>query len=433
MRILLVTLLLLVLNTVNAQDAGIQFQQCTDWEDILAKAQAAHKDIFIDCYTTWCGPCKKMDREVYTDSAVGNYFNSRYISFKIQMDSTGKDDNYVKSLYKTAKKIESENHVAAFPSYLFFSANGELLHRSIGFKNTKDLVSLAADAKDPSKQYPKRVMAFQSGNLPFQDLLGLARQAGQNGDAALEKEIANYYKTHYLDTCSKQVLFEKGNLSFLVSNPNVITSHDRIFSYGLKTEELPDSIDKDGLKGLVSNVITREEITDLLWHGDTVLTLKPDWKKISSSITKKYGASYTESLLSGQQQQFYSRTGNWKEYANVVEARLSKKPLKPGNGDYSWDMNNYAWELFVLCKDQSVLKKALAWSDKSISAMGDKYPDVHNFYDTRANLQYKLGMRDKALKDEQKAIELSGALKSDMKNAYLETKSKMEKSIPTWD
>ncbi len=44
---------------------GIKFEKTLSWPEICEKAQKENKYIFVDCYTTWCGPCKKMDQEVY--------------------------------------------------------------------------------------------------------------------------------------------------------------------------------------------------------------------------------------------------------------------------------------------------------------------------------------------------------------------------------
>jgi len=41
---------------------GIQFIKSSSWEQVLQKAKAENKIIFIDCYTTWCAPCKAMEK-----------------------------------------------------------------------------------------------------------------------------------------------------------------------------------------------------------------------------------------------------------------------------------------------------------------------------------------------------------------------------------
>mgnify|MGYP000857323607 CR=1 FL=1 len=58
---------------------GIQFTQWS-WKEILELAKKEDKPIFVDCYAVWCGPCKVMDAEVFTQPQVGDYFNSNFIN-----------------------------------------------------------------------------------------------------------------------------------------------------------------------------------------------------------------------------------------------------------------------------------------------------------------------------------------------------------------
>ncbi len=68
-------------------DSGMQFVQHSSWTKILAKAKEENKLIFVDCYATWCGPCKKMAKEVFPLADVGAFYNANYINVKAQMDS----------------------------------------------------------------------------------------------------------------------------------------------------------------------------------------------------------------------------------------------------------------------------------------------------------------------------------------------------------
>src|SRR5688572_603672 len=81
---------------VLSQNNGIQFEKGLNWEQVKAKAKKENKHIFLDFYTTWCGPCKRMEKEVYANDTVANFFNQKFISVQVQMDETEKDTDETK-------------------------------------------------------------------------------------------------------------------------------------------------------------------------------------------------------------------------------------------------------------------------------------------------------------------------------------------------
>src|ERR1043166_2696010 len=58
--------------TSAAVSEGVAFEPGTPaFADVLAKAKTTGRPAFIDFSTTWCGWCKKLDKDVYTQPAVG--------------------------------------------------------------------------------------------------------------------------------------------------------------------------------------------------------------------------------------------------------------------------------------------------------------------------------------------------------------------------
>ena len=86
--------------------------------------------------------------------------------------------------------------------------------------------------------------------------------------------------------------------------------------------------------------------------------------------------------------------------------------------------NMFSWSIFENISDTSLLNTALSWSKKSIEQ--DEKP---MYIDTYANLLYKLGQKEEAIKQEEKAISL---LKDEDKKSYKETLEKMKKGERTW-
>ena len=92
----LISSLLLLPAFVNAQkkeNVGAHFiHSVPNWNKIVAQAKKENKFIFVDCYTTWCGPCKEMSKEIFPKKKVGNFFNKTFINVAFQLDTTKKDN-----------------------------------------------------------------------------------------------------------------------------------------------------------------------------------------------------------------------------------------------------------------------------------------------------------------------------------------------------
>lgn len=54
-----------------------------DLETAGQKAKEEEKLIFVDTYADWCRPCKMMDKQVFTDENVIEYFNDNFVAVKI--------------------------------------------------------------------------------------------------------------------------------------------------------------------------------------------------------------------------------------------------------------------------------------------------------------------------------------------------------------
>ncbi|MEO7922558.1 MAG: thioredoxin domain-containing protein [Chitinophagaceae bacterium] len=119
----------------------IKFVNNLSWEQVKEKAAREKKMIFFDAYTTWCGPCKYLEKSVYTNAAVADYFNANYINVKFDMETA------------EGLKLAEEFEVNSYPTLLFFSPDGKLVHKYIGAMEAAEFIDLGQEAKDPSKQY----------------------------------------------------------------------------------------------------------------------------------------------------------------------------------------------------------------------------------------------------------------------------------------
>ena len=80
------------------ETGGIHFEQGLSWHEIKSKAKAEGKPIFMDFYATWCGPCKFISQNIFTQKAVGDFMNENFINVAVQMDQTAKDNEEIKNV-----------------------------------------------------------------------------------------------------------------------------------------------------------------------------------------------------------------------------------------------------------------------------------------------------------------------------------------------
>ncbi len=119
---------------LHAQGQGMVFEpQGTLFKDAVAKAQQTGKKIFLDCYTSWCGPCKMMARDVFPQEKVGAFMNASYVNIQIDMEKGEGPE--------LAKKWE----VSAYPTFIIFNSNGQEIGRFLGGSNADEFIKRVGD------------------------------------------------------------------------------------------------------------------------------------------------------------------------------------------------------------------------------------------------------------------------------------------------
>ncbi|TAJ13498.1 DUF255 domain-containing protein [Marinilabiliaceae bacterium JC017] len=103
-----------------ANKRSITFE-AADMEAAFKKAKAKNKLIFIDTYTTWCRPCLKMAKDVFTIDEVADYYNENFISLKLDC------------MKEPGKSLADKYGVKGFPTFLFIDGHGELVHTADGY------------------------------------------------------------------------------------------------------------------------------------------------------------------------------------------------------------------------------------------------------------------------------------------------------------
>lgn len=118
--------------TVNFNEdvvGGVQFKK-ESWNEVLKMAKKENKLIFLDIYATWCGPCKRLKANTFSDAEVGKLYNQKFINVAL--------DGEKGEGLELARKYA----VRSYPTLLFLDGNGNIVNRTGGYHNPKEFIEL---------------------------------------------------------------------------------------------------------------------------------------------------------------------------------------------------------------------------------------------------------------------------------------------------
>src|SRR5580658_460368 len=328
---------------------GIHFENESSWQEILQKAGKEHKYVFVDCYATWCAPCKQMDQTVYVDDSVAGIVNQNFISVKVQMDSAKNDAQEVKAWYETAHELGNKFQVIGFPTFLFFSPDGQVLHKAIGARDRAGFLQLATAAMDSHRQYFTLLREQKQGRLSFEDMPSLAGCAQEFRDTGLASQLTEHYLRKYLQGLPDDDLWTKNHIQFIVHNRKHIHLSDSLFQRFFEDRKRVNEImaDTGYADEFINYKIYNEAVKPLVIVG-IGSKREPKWGNIERSIKRQYGPTYVEKNLIDGKVVYYRFAKQWELYSKyyVLDLKLADVDHWPSTGIAGIQLNNVAFEVF---------------------------------------------------------------------------------------
>jgi len=262
--------------------------------DAMAKAEAANKLVFVDCYTSWCGPCKKMTDEVFPRAEVGEYFAPRFIAVKYDIE---KEDD--------GRFLAKEHGVSVIPTYLILNPDGSLLHRFSGAYDTERFLRKVEESFDDDKSYGSLKKAYETGrdNREFleqvlKSFTSIRDPKTQEVLARLEEQLTDeekiqpeywfIYEIDLLNTIgskNEQFLFDNAakfrqNIGFSKVDP-ILERHykARLMNIiGLKEEITPEAMNK--MIGQVEELFPASDLEKISYIAASVR--EGDWDNMTT-------------------------------------------------------------------------------------------------------------------------------------------------------
>ncbi len=365
-KYILLTFFLAYMSSVFAQADGMSFTN-GNWGEILAIAQKENKIIFLDAYTSWCGPCKLMAREVFPRKEVGDFYNANFINVQIDMEKG------------EGLELARKYNVAAYPTLLYIAASGTLLHRAVGFLQAEQLIEMGENALNPEKRFSAMDERFRNGDRDprfLKDYLYASYQAmhGNHG------EVADVY----METQDKWDTPENLEIIFLFADK----AHGKLFDYLLENKALFEkTFNKEVMLRKIQGLILTDAFKDKTKTEDeSIEEVARLYRKAFPDVAPKLTANF--------KMNYYQQLGNLKKFADTAVEFYDAY----SSDDYL-ELNNVAWTFYEAIDDKEMLKKALGWARKSVKLKGQYFN-----MDTVAALYHKLGKKGKAKKAALRAI-----------------------------
>ncbi len=351
----------------NCLSAQVSFTEGGEWQSILEKAGAQDKLIFVDAYTEWCSWCKVMDKKTFSQAEVGEFMNSRMMSYKIEMEKT-----------ELGRKLSMKYGINSFPTFLIFKPTGELAYKLTGFQEPVQFIENLNKAVMIENQLIQPGYS-QELDLDYPDIyLQVYPESGKKvfpDSLAVEEYIM--LQPDYSNEVTWQVIKRFGSK----------LSQERRELIHQQKEALVMSFGESEYEDYVERLIS----ADL---GRAIKSKDADQLEQTLDFARQ-NLSDPDKSIPYYRLAFASATDDWKTVVRMIDE-------KSANGEElsASFYNSYGWNIYEKCSDLKIVAHAAGW----LTPLVNDETEWH-ILDTYAALLYKSQNYDEAEKWAIKAID----------------------------
>ncbi len=171
--------LLIIVSQLAFSQQSIKFEE-SGFAAILAKAKAEKKLVFMDAYASWCGPCKLMEKNVFTDKSVADFYNANFINARVDMEKG------------EGRELAMKYGVRSYPTFLFLNGEGEIVGKELGYIQSKEFLALGQRNNNPQLVNTNLKDEFLKGKLDQPGLLNFINLYASK-DPILAKQASEKY------------------------------------------------------------------------------------------------------------------------------------------------------------------------------------------------------------------------------------------------
>lgn len=282
MRKLFFVIFILLVPYAAKSQVGVDFEHLT-FKEALSKAKESNKMVFIDCYTSWCGPCKKLASDVFPQKSVGDYINERFISVKYDVEQ---EEN---------KFIAKDFKINAYPTLLIISSDGKLVDKIIGYQTAEKLIESIEYSFDRSKSLSGLKEKYLSNDKDKQALLDYynkliiskSDEAASIGEKLYEsltddEKKSGQFWSFYSD--EKITIYKSARFKYLTNNYNT-------FCNNIGKDKVDKILIREWLKFLKTGISFKSSISK-----SDLNNIKNEYKSLGFAKEQKLNSVYKLAL-----------------------------------------------------------------------------------------------------------------------------------------
>lgn len=351
----------------------------SSWSEMLAEAKKSGKLIFMDAYTTWCGPCKVMRATVFTEPEVGNFYNRNFVNAYIDMEKG------------EGIELRQKYEVRAYPTYLFINGDGEVVHRVVGSCPKEIFIQHGLDALSPKNNLLALTNAYPKAAQDPEFIRNYLKALGNSYD----KEKANLVASNYLQGIHPSRWIEHENYKLI--HGYIEDASSPVFMDFLRNrEKFRERYGEKEVDDYIQNTLQNWPRHYLSFPKDgTPQFDRTAFERFLSDL-KNTGYERADEMTNKAWATVSLSTKDWKQYSTSVNQMIEANQIGTGAAGAS-QLYSYALNANRFSEDKETLKQARNWVEGLVNNSAELNPmmkaQAMNLY---AELLEKTGDKKKA-------------------------------------
>jgi len=372
-----ISILLLAFIVSVAVNGQVEFRKVLSAEDmdqVWVDAAEQNKNVFVDIYATWCGPCKWLDANVFSREEAGEYMNREFINVKMDGES------------EFGRVFALESGLSAYPSLFLFTPEKKLMNMLVGAKPWEELYLSMSATIEYFPVLEGQQQKYESGKMERKEYPAYVNALRMMGKKDFGYTVAGKYKKEFLKDEDPLTQADLQVLAFFTppssSDWNRLTSDIPALkkALGKDVESFVDQMVSTSIE-----LAVEENDFEIITNMSELLPGLTEGTSLDSLELKSMAVIY-----------FYHYTDQMGSMINYIDREYSG----PRNGDHNWLFHAASSAVFLDPSRKEVAQKGLEWFKDCIALQPS-----HEYYYHLALCEYFTDSPEKAVNSLTKSLE----------------------------